>query len=62
MSKKLKLSHETIRVLASDTLTGVAGGQASGSSGTAGFASAGCGPLVDADFQRRLDDLAKRRN
>lgn len=63
MSKKnLKLSHETIRVLTPDTVAGVVGGQASGSSGTAGFASAGCGPLVDADFQRRLDDLAKRRD
>jgi hypothetical protein len=62
MSKKtLKLSHETIRVLTSDTVAGVVGGQASGSSGTVGFASASCGPVVDKDFQRRLDDLAKRR-
>jgi len=55
MSKKLKLSHETIRVLTSETIAGVVGGQMSGSSGPtlATFRPA-------AEQQRRLEDLAKR--
>jgi hypothetical protein len=55
MSKKLKLSHETIRVLTAETVAGVVGGQASGSSG-----SIGCYFRPVPDEQRRLEDLAKR--
>jgi hypothetical protein len=55
MSKKtLKLSHETIRVLTSDTMAGVVGGQASGSSGSIGR------QFQPPQEQQRLEDLAKR--
>ena len=55
-SSKLTLSHETLRVLTSDTVAGVVGGQASGSSGYYGTHTWGC----DAQQPRRLEDLAKR--
>jgi hypothetical protein len=54
MSKKLKLSHETIRVLTADTIAGVVGGQASGSSGNLGTWR------PQPAEQQRLEDLAKR--
>jgi hypothetical protein len=56
-NSKLKLSHETIRVLTSDTVAGVVGGQASGSAGGYyGTHTWNCGVQQE---QRRLEDLAR---